>query len=290
MKKLYRKGTVHPSPPTVSDKLSFLPATILTLTVALSPEDKEVLAYLISCSFSSSSVNGNSRRKTKSFVDGEHFPLFHCNCFRCYMSYWVRWNTSPNHQLIHRIIDDFEDFLSQNANKRKEKKNKKGSSNNSNGASESNRSELESVTESSGGSNIVGVINVNEGSEFINSIEVEEVENEEKLGSVRKILRFIGERIWGRWINFHVPTQKKLQNQMVFFFLFHWTLFWVNFVLPFSIYDSFIFFVAFLWINVLKGNCSLVSVSCYIIQQLVCFYYYSLMYLLWGFSFSVTDW
>jgi len=197
MKKLYRKGTVHPSPPTVSDKLSFLPATILTLTVALSPEDKEVLAYLISCSSSSSSsssVNGNSRRKTKSFIDGEHLPLFHCNCFRCYMSYWIRWNTSPNHHLIHRIIDDFEDFLSQNANKRKEKKNKKGSANNSNRASESNRSELESVTESSGGG-----INVSgERSEIINSIEVEEVENEEKLGSVRKILSFIGERIWGR--------------------------------------------------------------------------------------------
>lgn len=72
----------------------------------------------------------------------------------------------------------------------KEKKNKKGSSNNSNKASESNRFELESVTESSGGSNIVGVVHVSEGSK--------EVENEEKIGSVRKILSFIGERIWGR--------------------------------------------------------------------------------------------
>ncbi|KAJ6737888.1 F12F1.11-RELATED [Salix koriyanagi] len=50
MKKLYCKGTVHPSTPIISDHLSFLPVTILTLAAALSPEDREVLAYLISCS------------------------------------------------------------------------------------------------------------------------------------------------------------------------------------------------------------------------------------------------
>ncbi|PNX58474.1 hypothetical protein L195_g050928 [Trifolium pratense] len=164
MKKLYRrKGTVHPS----SDQLSFLPATILILTVALSPADKEILAYLISCS--SSSFNGNSRRKIKDIVDGDHQPLFHCSCFHCYMSYWIRWNSSPNHKLIHKIIDDFEDFLSQTANKRK-KKNKKGSHNRRR-SSDSNRSELESVAESNSSSNIDSV----------------EVENEEKVGSLRKL-------------------------------------------------------------------------------------------------------
>ncbi|WJX96934.1 hypothetical protein P8452_78068 [Trifolium repens] len=176
MKKLYRrKGTVHPS----SDQLSFLPEAIFTLTIALSPSDKEILAYLISCS--SSSFNGNSRRKTNDIVDGEHLPLFHCSCFHCYMSYWIRWNSSPNHKLIHKIIDDFEDFLSQTANKRK-KKNKK-SSNSNRKSSESNRSELESVVQSNS-SNIIDSV---------------EVENEEKGGlSLRKFASFIGERIWGR--------------------------------------------------------------------------------------------
>ncbi|OMO49381.1 hypothetical protein CCACVL1_31042 [Corchorus capsularis] len=56
MKTPYRKlGKVHPSPPppTIADSLSLLPETILTLTAALSLEDKQVLAYLISCSGSS---------------------------------------------------------------------------------------------------------------------------------------------------------------------------------------------------------------------------------------------
>jgi hypothetical protein len=97
------------------------------------------------------------------------------------MSYWIRWNSSPNHKLIHKIIDDFEDFLSQTANKRK-KKNKK-SSNSNRKSSESNRSELESVVQSNS-SNIIDSV---------------EVENEEKGGlSLRKFASFIGERIWGR--------------------------------------------------------------------------------------------
>ncbi|XP_061339848.1 uncharacterized protein LOC133286444 [Gastrolobium bilobum] len=208
MKKLYRKGTVHPSPPTISDQLSFLPATILTLTVALSPQDREVLAYLISCS--SNNFSGNPRRTNaavpKGVVDGDHPPLFNCSCFRCYMSYWVRWDTSPNHQLIHEIIDAFEDSLAQtaktaknnNGNGRKDKRNKRASNNKSTelNSSESvspqhNASvESESVGESSN-SNVSG-----------GDVEVDEAgdggENEEK-GSVRRFVSFIGERIWGGW-------------------------------------------------------------------------------------------
>ncbi|CAK7351575.1 unnamed protein product [Dovyalis caffra] len=126
MKKLYRKGTVHPSPPIISDHLSFLPATILTLTAALSPEDREVLAYLISCSSNNnnfyinwSNINrrkSSSHQKTTSYTknsssNNDHPPMFNCDCFRCYMSYWIRWDSSPNRQLIHEIIDAFEDWL-----------------------------------------------------------------------------------------------------------------------------------------------------------------------------------
>ncbi|KAL2483856.1 uncharacterized protein Fot_45300 [Forsythia ovata] len=115
MKKLYKKGTVHPTPPLVSDQLlSFLPATILTLTAALSPEDREVLAYLISCS--STNFSNNYRKNTQKTTStttaagcADHRPSFNCYCFRCYMSYWVRWDSSPNRQLIHEIIDAFED-------------------------------------------------------------------------------------------------------------------------------------------------------------------------------------
>ncbi|KAK7363798.1 hypothetical protein VNO77_05956 [Canavalia gladiata] len=194
MKKLYRKGTVHPSPPTISDHLSFLPAALLTLSLSLSPQDREVLAYLISCSSS-----GNPRRTPKGVVDGDHPPLFNCSCFRCYMSYWVRWNSSLNHQLIHEIIDAFEHSLppTTKGNKnRKERRNKRTSNNK---PSDLNRSEFvaspsrdsESVGESSksvGASG--GDLQVGEGGGG--------VQDEEK-GSVRRFVSFIGERIWGGW-------------------------------------------------------------------------------------------
>ncbi|KAH7545283.1 hypothetical protein FEM48_Zijuj01G0077200 [Ziziphus jujuba var. spinosa] len=217
MKKLYRKGTVHPSPPIISDHLSFLPAAILTLTVALSPEDREVLAYLISCS-NSAGVNSSSsgqRRTTQrscgkggvagatssssSGGGGDHPPQFNCNCFRCYTSFWVRWDSSPNRQLIHEIIDAFEDGLlaqskgAKNNNNRKERRKRGGGGGGgNNGSGELKRSELssgkdelvesESVVEetSSGGGDGVG-------------------DEEAEKGSVRRFVSFIGERIWGVW-------------------------------------------------------------------------------------------
>ncbi|XP_065635895.1 ethylene-responsive transcription factor ERF011-like [Quercus suber] len=69
------RGTIHSSPPIISDHLSFLLATILTSTVS-----------------------------------SDHLLQFNCNCFRCYMSYWVE---SPNRQVIHEIIDAFEAELAQ---------------------------------------------------------------------------------------------------------------------------------------------------------------------------------
>ncbi|CAJ1941437.1 unnamed protein product [Sphenostylis stenocarpa] len=197
MKKLYRKGTVHPSPsppsPTISNHLSFLPAAILTLTLSLSLEDREVLAYLISCSSSSTNnFTNNHRRNPKVVVDGDHPPLFNCSCFRCYMSYWVRWNASPNHQLIHEIIDAFEDSLTHSTKpSRKDKRNKRGSKTK---PPELTRSEFHSSPpepppegSSSGGG---GEVEVGEGGD--------RDEDEEK-GSVRRFMSFIGERIWGAW-------------------------------------------------------------------------------------------
>ncbi|KAI3716869.1 hypothetical protein L1987_68076 [Smallanthus sonchifolius] len=112
MKKLYKKSTVHPSPPLISDHLALLPAAIFTLTLTLSPEDKEVLAYLVSST-------------TTTAAAAAHSPLFNCSCFRCYMSYWVRWDTSPNRHVIHQIIDAFEDALVQNKRDRITKKDRK---------------------------------------------------------------------------------------------------------------------------------------------------------------------
>ena len=82
-----------------------------------------VLDYLLSCS--STYTTGN--RKTVSQKSGDHPPLFNCNCFRCYTSYWVKWDSSSNRQLIHEIIDAFEDGLVQSKNPKSRKEGEKGS-------------------------------------------------------------------------------------------------------------------------------------------------------------------
>ncbi|XP_042051253.1 uncharacterized protein LOC121796475 [Salvia splendens] len=38
-------------------------------------------------------------------------PLFDCDCFHCYTSFWFRWDSSPNRELIHQAIEAFEDHL-----------------------------------------------------------------------------------------------------------------------------------------------------------------------------------
>ncbi|XP_041999792.1 uncharacterized protein LOC121749272 [Salvia splendens] len=38
-------------------------------------------------------------------------PLFDCDCFHCYTSFWFRWDSSPNRELIHQAIKAFEDHL-----------------------------------------------------------------------------------------------------------------------------------------------------------------------------------
>ncbi|KAG9455117.1 hypothetical protein H6P81_008021 [Aristolochia fimbriata] len=154
MKKLCRKGKIHPSPQNgQTDYLALLgalPAAILALAAALLPEDQEVLAYLVS-----SSGNGKQRSSGKK----EHPPLFCCNCFRCYKSYWVRWDSSLNRQVIHEILEALE-----------------------------NKSSLPAA-------------------ELPGSGEVGEPEDAEKrvgeegdeVGTVRKLVSFIGERFWGVW-------------------------------------------------------------------------------------------
>lgn len=214
MKKLYRKGTVHPSPPNpiiLSHYLSFLPSTILTLTAALSPEDREVLAYLISRSYNNntnlSSKFSNHRKtsphKTLFYTKNSgtyHPPLFNCDCFCCYMSYWVRWDSSPNRQLIHEIIDAFEDWLllmqqGRSNNCKKYRKRSKGN----NGSGEElelklKRSQLMILKEELGESTDSVDVDVEKNSSGGSG--GGEEQGLEK-GSVRRFVSFIGERIWG---------------------------------------------------------------------------------------------
>ncbi|KAL6567534.1 hypothetical protein OROGR_001202 [Orobanche gracilis] len=205
MKKLYRKSTVHPTPSIVSEHLlSFLPAAILTLTAALSPEDREVLAYLISSSPASNS-HRRSNRKTSAPCDGskgseDHPPCFNCNCFRCYMSYWVKWDSSPNRQLIHEIIDAFEDsLLNESKKEKKRRERRKGKIVNVKNTSlgvldEPRRSDLSPTKDDSNFAESNATANGGGGVED----HAEDEEQTEK-GSFRKLVSFLGERIWSVW-------------------------------------------------------------------------------------------
>ncbi|RZS11140.1 hypothetical protein BHM03_00042455 [Ensete ventricosum] len=153
MKNLYPKGKgkIHPSPADggggpsspsqdVLAVLKLLPAAILALTVALTYQDKEVVAYLITRSIHGPATltAGAERRRCRG-----HRPLFDCGCFDCYISFWSRWDCSPDRELIHQAIEAFEEHLAslekkaggrgrrrvvdgaENGKKKKKKKNKK---------------------------------------------------------------------------------------------------------------------------------------------------------------------
>ncbi|KAG2719417.1 hypothetical protein I3760_03G265200 [Carya illinoinensis] len=229
MKKLCKKGQVHPSPPSISDHLAVLPATILTLTAALSAEDKEVLAYLIiiSSSINTSTSSNFSGHDPEAVIPrcthgtdqgstdyhsgwGDHTPMFECNCFRCYMSFWARWDASPSRELIHEIIEAYEDDqLVKKKRRRRSAKMKKaerkkiatdeskgtGDQEGSGNRSAISRDEVgESVSVDASGSTSTDGVKVTS-----DHVEVGWVGMR---GCVRKIASFIGEKIWaGVWIN-----------------------------------------------------------------------------------------
>ncbi|KAG6592803.1 hypothetical protein SDJN03_12279, partial [Cucurbita argyrosperma subsp. sororia] len=143
--KIKNKGKVHPSPSSSSssssdgdffDVFNYLPAAILALLTVLTIDDREVLAFMMRRSMEtstpSSSLSENKFSKRGSKKSGApransgsvcvHAPPS-LSCFDCYMSYWNRWNSSPNGELIHQAIEAFEEQL---ANGEKSGKNIKG--------------------------------------------------------------------------------------------------------------------------------------------------------------------
>ncbi|CAN6726896.1 unnamed protein product [Malus baccata var. baccata] len=142
--KIKNKGKVYPSPSSsvpagssssfsssassdgyVLSVLQLLPAAILALASVLSLEDREVLAYLITRSMkntpNTSSIpaaqdpqkktSKKGPKKSASTAAAHQPPMFDCDCFDCYRSYWFKWDSSPNRELIHQAIEAFEDHL-----------------------------------------------------------------------------------------------------------------------------------------------------------------------------------
>ncbi|XVE74743.1 hypothetical protein DITRI_Ditri12bG0042300 [Diplodiscus trichospermus] len=150
--KLKNKGKVYPSPSSSSSSgedylsiLKLLPAAILALASVLSLEDREVLAYMITRSLKTTTTTTNSslvsqdysskkrsskklpsnaaKLSLKSGVASHKPPVFDCDCFDCYTSYWFRWDSSPNRELIHQVIEAFEDHLTSGEGQKPSKKN-----------------------------------------------------------------------------------------------------------------------------------------------------------------------
>ncbi|KAK8655611.1 hypothetical protein V6N13_108185 [Hibiscus sabdariffa] len=152
--KLKNKGKVHPSPSPSSfssgeDHLSILnllPAAILVLASVLSVEDRQVLAYMITRSLKTTATNpslisqdpSSNKRSSKKHPppptvaklahkgggsSSHKPPVYDCECFDCYTSYWIRWDSSPNRELIHQVIEAFEDHLTNGESLKPSRKN-----------------------------------------------------------------------------------------------------------------------------------------------------------------------
>ncbi|XP_022734209.1 uncharacterized protein LOC111287807 [Durio zibethinus] len=147
--KLKNKGKVYPSPPPSSSSsssgedylsiLTVLPAAILALASVLSLEDREVLAYMITRSLKTTTnpclISQDYFSKKRSYkkppptaskltqktLVSSH--VFDCDCFDCYTTYWFRWDSSPNRELIHQVIEAFEDHLTYGESQKPSKKN-----------------------------------------------------------------------------------------------------------------------------------------------------------------------
>lgn len=119
------KGKVHPSPSAHSlspaddifSLLKLLPAAILVLVSVLSLQDREVLAFLITRSLKSATPSSqftskNNKDKIKLSPENQHkTPAFDCDCFNCYTSYWYKWDSSSNREIITQAIEAFDEHL-----------------------------------------------------------------------------------------------------------------------------------------------------------------------------------
>lgn len=111
------------------------------------------------------------------------------------MSYWVKWDASPNRQLIHEIIDAFEDHeMSHNIkkvkNNKKDKKKRSCGNDHKKNDHQLQDQQFLAVKSESFGENRDG----DDDHEDCNN-----KGQEEEKGSVRSFVSFIGERFWSVW-------------------------------------------------------------------------------------------
>ncbi|XP_062227075.1 uncharacterized protein LOC133925207 [Phragmites australis] len=207
MKKLYQgKGRrVHPAPVDAAVAAAVaLPAAVLALASALTAEEQEVLAYMLSGAAA-------ARRR------GLHPPEMGCGCFGCYKSFWARWDASPNRYLIHRIIDAVEESGGGGGPPRRPSRRRRRGRRSSDAADEdaADTGEADASVEHLPGCDgeYEGDGDEEEEEEGDSSMDGDEDDesmtgdsdcnngscgNAEK-STVGRLVRFIGEKVWGAW-------------------------------------------------------------------------------------------
>lgn len=68
--------------------------------------------------------NGHDQPKINKCKKRNKVHIFECGCFDCYTRFWYRWDSSPNRDLIHQVIEAFEDNFKAASSFRKNKKDK----------------------------------------------------------------------------------------------------------------------------------------------------------------------
>ncbi|XP_074584310.1 uncharacterized protein LOC141840274 [Curcuma longa] len=165
---------VHPAQQL--DRLAALPAAVLALAVALSAEEQEVLAYLLSA--------GGEWPQQR-----EHPPELRCRCFGCYKSFWARWDASPNRKLIHRIIDAVEEGIEwqeKERGRRRRRRRPKGANLEATATAEEDKSAPEAT-------------HFPDDDDGDGDGDGSECDDRASKSSARGLMSFIGERFWRVW-------------------------------------------------------------------------------------------
>lgn len=103
------------------------------------------------------------------------------------MSFWARWDASPSRELIHEIIEAYEEELikkQERSTKSKKERRKRAC----NELKDGERDYREGLLNNEFGQPVSVDVSRGDGDEFVM-----------EKGTVRKIMSFIGERIWSVW-------------------------------------------------------------------------------------------
>lgn len=110
----------------------------------------------------------------------------------------MRWDSSPNRQLIHQVIDAYEDGLQSKKDKSRRERRKANKDCGSGSGNELKKPEVVGLNEDDESGESVPVEENQESPISTTRGEEEDGYGEER-GAVRRFVSFLGERIWGVW-------------------------------------------------------------------------------------------